>query len=169
MKRPPFERWISKVIFPGDPEDQSAGCWVWNAAKGGSNNQYGVFWDGERITYAHRFAYRHYVGPIPPDLELDHFACDNPICCNPSHVRLVTPRENLLRSNGAIAMRVLTTHCVRGHELSGDNISKTEYRTRRKRVCLLCARARWPAKMARIRARAAGGVARQGTSGDLSA
>lgn len=66
-------------------------CWEWQAAL---RSGYGVFWDGERITGSHRFAYESTVGPIPESLHLDHI-CHNRRCVNPEHLRPVTVKQNI--------------------------------------------------------------------------
>lgn len=71
--------------------DPATGCWVWQGmrAKGG----YGYMGaDG----YAHRVAYKEYVGPVPQGLELDHL-CNRPECVNPEHLEPVTHAENMRR------------------------------------------------------------------------
>lgn len=61
--------------------------------------------DGQR-EYAHRVAYRLYVGEIPEGLEIDHL-CRVTWCVNPAHLEPVTRRENLLRAH---------RFCKNGHD-----------------------------------------------------
>lgn len=70
------------------------GCHIWQGARTGG---YGAVRVNGRMLRAHRARYEREVGPIPEGLVLDHFACDNRLCCNPAHVRPVTVRENVLR------------------------------------------------------------------------
>jgi len=49
---------------------------------------------------AHRVRYEAKRGPIPADLVPDHL-CRNRWCCNPDHIELVTPTENLRRGRVA--------------------------------------------------------------------
>lgn len=59
---------------------------------------------------------------MPQGLVLDHFFCDNRLCCNPAHVRPVTERENILRGKSPAAEHASRTHCPNGHPLAGDNL-----------------------------------------------
>jgi hypothetical protein len=61
------------------------------------------------------------VGPVPDGLVLDHFACDNPPCVNPSHLRPVTHWENSSRGNSPAAVNARKTHCKNGHEFTPEN------------------------------------------------
>ena len=109
------------------------GCHLWIGAI--SHDGYGLI----RGRTAHRVRYEREVGPVPEGLELDHFYCDNRVCCNPLHVRPVTHRENSLRGNTVGAFAAAKTHCVRGHSLiDKENLRKSN---RGARVCGECSRA----------------------------
>ncbi|GAB1642509.1 HNH endonuclease signature motif containing protein [Krasilnikovia sp. MM14-A1259] len=113
------------------------GCWVWQGAcipKG-----YGKFYYRRRLRNVHRVAYELLVGPIPEGMQIDHFVCENPPCCNPDHLRPVTVRENLLRSGGVAAQNAAKTHCSRGHEFTSEN---TYWRPTGGRRCRACWRVR---------------------------
>lgn len=43
---------------------------------------------------AHRFSYNHFVGSIPAGKVICH-TCDNPSCCNPSHLFVGTQSDNM--------------------------------------------------------------------------
>lgn len=94
-------RWWFHVDRRDDDE-----CWPWTAFC--DENGYGIFWDGERITRAHRWSYRRFVGPIPGGLVPDHtchdpaecrlgIECPHRRCVNWRHLEPVTNRENSLR------------------------------------------------------------------------
>jgi len=129
-KTPPEERFATKFVV-----DAATGCWLWTAYR--NPQGYGQFSDGVRMVLAHRWAYEHWIGPVPGGLDLDHFACDNPACVNPEHVRPVTHRENMLRGNTPSAAQRARTHCVRGHPFSGENLYIT---TEGRRSCRACHR-----------------------------
>lgn len=117
-------------------EIQPNGCWYWIGA---ANTQgYGRFWDGYKRWLAHRWAYEQKYGPVPDGLHLDHFKCDTPKCCNPEHVRPVTPRENTLRADNPASRNLAKTRCIRGHVFDEANTIITP--TGRK--CRTCAETR---------------------------
>lgn len=65
-------------------------CWLWQRAR---NKGYGVLVVNGKDTYAHRHAYAIAKGVIPPGIHVCH-TCDNPPCCNPSHLWLGTAADN---------------------------------------------------------------------------
>lgn len=81
--------------------DRSAGstaCWPWIGGK--KPKGYGNFCLERRgqsynkTVIAHRFAYELTFGPIAPGLLACH-TCDNPSCCNPSHIFIGDNRTNM--------------------------------------------------------------------------
>ena len=118
-------------------------CWIWTAAKTGSG--YGNFAprNGQWVP-AHIFAYELEHGAISRGdgvrLVLDHL-CRRRDCVRPSHLELVTNRENILRGVGFAANYASATHCVNGHEFTPEN---TAYRARPEggRLCVECRRIR---------------------------
>lgn len=93
MPRPIAERFWEKVDKRGPNE-----CWPWKAAKGPSGH--GQFRIGSkkdssmRSVPAARVAYELTYGPMEEGLEACH-KCDNPPCCNPSHIFPGTHKENM--------------------------------------------------------------------------
>lgn len=112
-------------------KDTVDGCWLWIGAKKPSG--YGGF----RGTQAHRWIWVHLNGSIPEELEVDHFFCNRRDCVNPQHLRLVSRRENVLRSNNFAAWNAAKTHCPKGHEYDEDN---TYISKRGERKCRACRR-----------------------------
>lgn len=106
-------------------------CWIWIAAIG--KEGYGRFAvTREKIRLAHRFSYELAKGPVPVGLDLDHL-CRVKRCVNPEHLEAVTRTENARRG----LKGVLSTHCYRGHEYTG------ELDSRGWRRCRACVRERY--------------------------
>lgn len=141
-RRPIAERLWEKVDKSAGPE----GCWIWT---GGRRNTfgYGEIWSGGnegRPLVTHRVAWEVTHGPVPAGMCLDHI-CKNPACCNPKHLRVVTPRQNYVDfSDSPHGKNGRKTHCVRGHPFAGENLvrflvrSKNKRRWVRTRGCLTC-------------------------------
>lgn len=86
---PPLkERFWSKVDIRSDSE-----CWPWNAAVRRKDEGYGAFWMNGRHHPSNRIAWTLTNGEIADGLVVCH-KCDNPRCCNPSHLFLGTNAEN---------------------------------------------------------------------------
>jgi len=68
-------------------------CWLWRGStKGRGYGQYRS--DGANLL-AHRVAYAYASGCDIPDGMVVRHSCDNPLCCNPSHLSIGTQRENM--------------------------------------------------------------------------
>ncbi|OQQ23347.1 hypothetical protein A6411_23850 [Prescottella equi] len=77
-----------RMVDRGGPEE----CWPWlgDASKG-----YGTFfYRGQRVG-AHELALSFTTGEKRLDMLETCHACDNPICCNPSHLRFDTRQSNV--------------------------------------------------------------------------
>ena len=84
-------------------------CWPWTGAIG-RRDGYGLLYVGDhRHVNAHRWAYEHYVGPIPDGSVIDHTChnqsgcrggntCQHRRCVNPAHLEPVVRRVNSQRS-----------------------------------------------------------------------
>lgn len=91
-------------------------CWVWTAGKNTSG--YGVFSLNGKSLLSHRLAWEDKDGSIPTGLVIDHI-CRNRVCCNPKHLRVVTPKVNALENSfGESAINASKTECTRGHTFS---------------------------------------------------
>ena len=84
--RPLTERFWEKVDIRGEDE-----CWPWLASTGYSG--YGQIWEGKSFLRSHRVAWMLTYGPIPEGMCVLHH-CDNPLCCNPTHLFLGTNADN---------------------------------------------------------------------------
>lgn len=74
-----------------DMTDQD-GCWEWQGAR--TDRGYGVYAPLPGVLLrTHRVAYALHNNGIDDELFVCH-TCDNPSCCNPSHLFLGTPKDN---------------------------------------------------------------------------
>ena len=133
----PVTRFWRRVNQAGPPHPTLGQCWQWLGMPHRSG--YGRHKAGERVVYAHRFAYELLVGPIPDNLQIDHL-CRNTMCVRPGHLEPVDQRTNMNRGVGAGAANHRKTHCPKGHALSGPNlyrwrIERTGTWGRRCRTC----------------------------------
>lgn len=108
-------------------------CWPWMGTT--STGGYGSVSIKGKTYRTHRLAYELAKGSVPAGLVLDHL-CHNPCCVNPDHLEPVTNQENVLRGIGPSAQHAKKTHCVRGHELTPDNLYTRP--TRKWRECRQC-------------------------------
>lgn len=117
----------------------SEGCWLYTGCVG--DNGYGR----ARGTSAHRYAYEKRFGPVADGMHVDHLchepskckggtSCKHRRCINPEHLAVVTPRENVLRSNSFVAHNAAATHCPEGHPYEGDNLIVRP----NQRTCRIC-------------------------------
>lgn len=127
------------------------GCWRWTAAT--NSRGYGQFWLSPRHRMAHTVAYELLIGTVPAGLVLDHL-CRNHSCVNPAHLEPVTQAENIARGMAPNALAVRTGRCMRGHELTPDNlrVNKRSGGRASKRQCRTCHNAITRACSARRRA-----------------
>lgn len=122
---PLWDRLAMRTIF-------GSGCWLWTGYKTGAG--YGTLCATvKRTALAHRLMYMELIGPIPKGLTLDHL-CRQRDCVNPYHCEPVTLEENTRRG-----VKVLKTHCKRGHPLTPDNIYSIPSAIKN-RACLTCRR-----------------------------
>lgn len=123
-----YKRWLSYGSTEKPPATASVhrfmakvnetdSCWIWTAAL--DPYGYGRFWANGGMVLAHRWAYEHFVGPIPAGLVVDHL-CSNPPCVNPAHLDPCTQAENVRRGESG-ARQAAITQCPRGHEYTPDN------------------------------------------------
>lgn len=117
-------------------------CWPWLRAV--TKEGYGRIAAGagsKAVLKTHRVVWIVTFGEIPFGWQVCH-QCDNPPCCNPFHLflgsELVNNRDMIQkgRDGGWAAENRLRTHCIRGHELSGNNLY---VRPDGKRQCRKCA------------------------------
>lgn len=133
--------------------DRSAGpngCWPW--LRGKTDGGYGTIKVKGKTRMVHVVAWELENGPVPKGRNLDHRchtddrtccggnSCPHRACGNPSHLELVTLRENILRGLGPSAENARKTHCDQGHPLGSVG------KARGCRICQHNNRLAWIAK-----------------------
>ncbi len=111
----PEQRFLAGLMFmPG-------GCIEW--AKATNRDGYGKFQIGGKTVAVHRYAWERMNGPIPDGMFILH-ACDNPPCCNTSHMSLgdnaANMQDMLAKGRGWNQKK---TRCPYGHPL--DSVVST--------------------------------------------
>ena len=107
-------------------------CWNWLGPL--NDRGYGQFRVGQQMMRCHRVLYEWLVADVPEGLVLDHL-CENQKCVNPDHTVPKTQRANVQRGHGITAVNARKTHCLNGHELSGDNLY---VKPSGQRICRTC-------------------------------
>lgn len=134
------ERFWSKV-------DKTDTCWLWRSSIG--TRGYGLFTVAGKRRLAHRVVHEATTGvAIPVGLQIDHL-CRVKHCVRPDHLEVVTPRENVLRSDNRAGLNARKDVCDSGHPFDAIN---TYWRPTGGRGCKECRRAaarKWSPKRRR--------------------
>jgi hypothetical protein len=108
-------------------------CWEWQGSI--TTSGYGRICLNTRLTTLHRLIFAWLIEPIPmgqgADIPCIDHLCRVRHCCNPAHLRLASPKENVLCGTNQAAINARKTHCKRGHTLPMPN-------KHGKRKCMVC-------------------------------
>lgn len=110
-------------------------CWIWTGAISMGYGNFGLGRRGSGTIRSHRFAYELMIGSIPDGMHIDHL-CRVRSCVNPSHLEMVTQKENTNRGFSPSAILNRMGQCSRGHSLSGENLWVSPDGTKRR--CRTC-------------------------------
>lgn len=112
---------MQRRVFAGAPDE----CWPWTGRR--DEKGYGFIKVWGATTRAHRVAWAIANDRWPPVGLLVCHRCDNPHCCNPSHLVLGTPSQNMRDRNrsGRIA---------RGEACGSSKLTATQVEDARSRV-----------------------------------
>ena len=142
----PAERFWQKVDASLGPEE----CWVWTGGRFGAGH--GRFGFNQAAVGAHRWLMSELAGRWLDSDEVVCHKCDNPPCCNPSHLYIGTKLSNAQDReargrSGSGRINAAKTCCPYGHEYTVKNT----FVKAGSRNCRECARLRAPKYKVRSR------------------
>lgn len=119
-------------------------CWIWTGFVR-KRDGYGQLWFAGKNTAPHLVSLLLHGRSAPPNEPFADHMCRTPLCCNPEHLRYVTPRVNTLENNDNFAaVNARKTHHKCGRPFAGENLALyTNPSGVVQRICLHCQPAFW--------------------------
>lgn len=129
-----------KNIEKKQVRDHLSPCWLWTGFL--NRDGYGVIQFGKKRVAVHRWSYEFIGEKGPLGKMLARHKCDNPTCCNPSHLEPGTHKQNSqdIIDRGRHHNKN-KTHCPYGHLLEGSNLKLNA--TTGYRECVTCSKNRY--------------------------
>jgi hypothetical protein len=94
---------IAEKVYARVRVDPATGCWIWTGPTSGDEGRGAGYprmcLDGQTVA-VHKVMWTNENGLIPGRKQLDH-KCRCRLCVNPSHLELVTHKENMRRQDAA--------------------------------------------------------------------
>lgn len=113
--------------------ENNFGCWLWSNSL--DKDGYGRISIDKKHMKAHRLFWELENGVIPMGLVIDHL-CKVRNCVNPIHLRLATPRQNVLENSvSLVAINAQKKFCKNGHFYDKTYISP---KGEKERYCSIC-------------------------------
>jgi hypothetical protein len=134
--------------------DKSGEHWIWTGASSSpkhSKEKYGTFRLAGKMEKVHRISYAIHHGLIPYAQEVRH-TCDITLCVKPEDLICGYHYQNMQdiidrgRDKGQAKINREKTHCKRGHELSGYNLSIDVNGSRQCKKCQVIRTKKWADK-----------------------
>lgn len=107
---PIIEKLKNKTVI-----DQATECWLYKGAR--TVRGYGIC----EHRLVHNISYQEFIG-VPQNLVLHKRECKNKNCWNPNHLYDGTYSDNACDLHVTNPGYNKKTHCIRGHELTPENI-----------------------------------------------
>ena len=122
-----FSRFRELFLNSVEIADQPNSCWLWKRQF--SQKGYGkIKWSGSPEVFAHRIAYRLFVGPIPRNKRILH-SCDIRRCVNWNHLYAGTLKQNaidMVRAGNQHGQKLSCEHVLEIRKLHASGLKPRE-------------------------------------------